>query len=69
MANLRMLCERYIQIDDKTKELSQKIDNETDITKKQELTAKYLQLFMEKEDFKSGMRRHLINELIDGIIV
>ena len=40
---------------------------ETNKLKKQELIAKYLMLYMEREDFKSGMRRQLINEMVNGV--
>lgn len=67
MANLRMLCERYIQIDDEVKDLSKKLDEETKYLEKKKLTADYLRAYMELEDLKSGIRRHLIFELVEGI--
>lgn len=65
--HLRHLCERYIVIDDKVKELSEKLDKETNYREKQKLTVDYLKAYMEREDFKSGMRRKLVEELVDGI--
>ena len=67
MANLRMLCENYISIDDELKQLSKEIDATENRHEKEKLTAEYLQRYMEREDFKSGMRRHLINELVRGV--
>ena len=67
MANLRMLCEKYITIDDELKQLSKEIDATENRHEKEKLTAEYLQRYMEREDFKSGMRRHLINELVRGV--
>ena len=67
MANLRMLCEMYISIDDDLKQLSKEIDATENRHEKEKLTAEYLQKYMEREDFKSGMRRHLINELVRGV--
>ena len=65
--HLRHLCERYIVIDDKVKELSEKLDKETNYREKQKLTVDYLKAYMEREDFKSGMRRKLVEALVDGI--
>lgn len=65
--HLRYLCENYIVIDDKVKELSEKLDKETNYREKQKLTADYLKAYMEREDFKSGMRRQLVIELVEGI--
>ena len=65
--HLRHLCERYIVIDDKVKEVSEKLDKETNYREKQKLTVDYLKAYMEREDFKSGMRRKLVEELVDGI--
>jgi hypothetical protein len=31
------------------------------------LVAEYLQKYMRREDFKSGMRTYLINELVRGV--
>ena len=67
MGNLRMLCENYISIDDELKQLSKEIDATENRNEKEKLTAEYLQKYMEREDFKSGMRRHLINELVRGV--
>ena len=67
MGNLRMLCEGYITIDDELKQLSKEIDASENRREKEKLTAEYLQKYMEREDFKSGMRRHLINELVRGV--
>ena len=65
--HLRMLCEKYIVIDDKVKELSEKLDTETNYREKEKLLAQYLNAYMEREDFKSGMRRQLVKELVEGI--
>lgn len=67
MSNLRMLCENYIRIDDEVKRLSELIDNSTDRQDKEKYTAEYLQKYMHREDFKSGMRLYLINELVKGL--
>ena len=67
MVHLRMLCEKYITIDDELKQLSKEIDTSENRHEKEKLTAEYLQKYMEREDFKSGMRRHLINELVRGV--
>ena len=68
MASLRMLCEKYIQIDDHVKDLSKKLDEETNLYEKRGLTADYLRAYMEREDLKSGIRRQLIIELVEGIV-
>ena len=62
-----MLCEKYIVIDDHVKELSEKLDTETHPREKEKLLAQYLNAYMEREDFKSGMRRQLVRELVEGI--
>ena len=67
MVHLRMLCEKYITIDDELKQLSKEIDTSENRHEKEKLTAEYLQKYIEREDFKSGMRRHLINELVRGV--
>ena len=67
MANLRMLCEKYISIDDDLKQLSEEIDTTENRREKEKLTAEYLQKYMHREDFKSGMRTQLINELVRGV--
>lgn len=64
--NLRMLCEKYLAIDDDLNKLRDEIDNLSSDAQKSELTARYIKKFVEKEDFKSGMRRYLINELLQG---
>lgn len=66
MANLRMLCEKYIQIDDEIKKLSEEIDNAKK-PERDKLVAEYLQKYMHREDFKSGMRTYLINDLVKGV--
>lgn len=67
MASLRMLCENYIRIDDEIMKLNEAIDNSKNYAERQHYVAEYLQKYMEREDFKSGMRRHLITELVEGI--
>ena len=67
MVNLRILCEKYIAIDDDLNKLGYEIDNVSSNTQKSELVAKYIKKFVEREDFKSGMRRYLINELLQGV--
>ena len=62
-----MLCEKYIEIDDDLKQLSEEINTTENRREKEKLTAEYLQKYMEREDFKSGMRRLLINELVRGV--
>jgi len=64
--NFRMLCEKYLAIDDDLNKLRDEIDNLSSDAQKSELTARYIKKFVEKEDFKSGMRRYLINELLQG---
>lgn len=66
MVNLRMLCERYCVIDDELKELRVKID-EADVSNRDKYLAEYISMYVKREDFKSGMRRQLINELVEGI--
>lgn len=65
MANLRILCEKYISIDDELKKLNAAIDK-CDAAERTGLVADYLSKYMEREDFKSGMRRQLIYELVNG---
>lgn len=65
--NFRMLCEKYLAIDDDLNKLRDEIDNLSSDAQKSELTARYIKKFVEKEDFKSGMRRYLINELLQGM--
>lgn len=67
MANLRMLCEKYIRIDDELKQISKDMDAAPNRYEKEKLTAEYLQKYMHREDFKSGMRMTLINELVRGV--
>jgi len=66
MANLRMLCENYISIDDELKKLNAQIDN-CNSAERDGLVAEYLTKYMEREDFKSGMRRYLIHDLVKGV--
>lgn len=65
MANLRILCEKYISIDDELQKLNNQIDK-CDAAERSGLVAEYLTMYMEREDFKSGMRRQLIYELVNG---
>ena len=65
MANLRILCEKYISIDDELNKLNAAIDK-CDAAERTGLVADYLGKYMEREDFKSGMRRQLVYELING---
>lgn len=66
MASLRMLCERYISIDDGLQKLNAAIDD-CNAAERSGLVAEYLTMYMEREDFKSGMRRQLIYELVNGV--
>lgn len=66
MASLRMLCERYISIDDELQKLNAAIDD-CNAAERSGLVAEYLTKYMEREDFKSGMRRQLIYELVNGV--
>ena len=66
MASLRMLCEKYISIDDKLQKLNNQIDK-CNAAERSGLVAEYLTTYMEREDFKSGMRRQLIYELVNGM--
>lgn len=66
MASLRMLCERYISIDDELQKLNAAIDD-CNAAERSGLVAEYLTMYMEREDFKSGMRRQLIYELVNGV--
>lgn len=66
MASLRMLCEKYISIDDKLQKLNAAIDD-CNAAERSGLVAEYLTMYMEREDFKSGMRRQLIYELVNGV--
>ena len=65
--NLRMLCEKYLAIDDDLNKLRDEIDNLSSDAQKSKLTARYIEKFVEKEDFKSGMRRYLVTELLQGV--
>lgn len=65
MTNLRMLCEKYISIDDELEKLNAQIDN-CNSAERTGLVAEYLTKYMEREDFKSCMRRQLIYELVNG---
>ena len=67
MSRLRMLCERYIHIDDDLNKLKYEMDNLDSNHQKSELIARYIKKFVEREDFKSGMRRYLVNELLQGV--
>lgn len=67
MSRLRMLCEKYIQIDDDLNKLNYRMDNLDSNPQKSELIARYIKKFVEREDFKSGMRRYLVNELLQGV--
>ena len=67
MSRLRMLCEQYIQIDDDLNKLNYRMDNLDSNPQKSELIARYIKKFVEREDFKSGMRRYLVNELLQGV--
>ena len=66
MASLRMLCEKYISIDDELQKLNNQIDN-CNAAERSSLVDEYLTMYMEREDFKSGMRRQLIYELVNGV--
>jgi hypothetical protein len=67
MVDLRVLCEKYIQVDDDVKRLYDSIDNCGNEIERRKYVAEYLKKYMEREDFKSGMRRQLIFELVEGI--
>jgi len=67
MTNLRILCEKYISIDDELKILNDEIDRADNRREREKLVAEYLTKYMHREDFKSGMRTHLINELVRGV--
>ena len=62
-----MLCECYIRIDDEVKKINEDLDNSKNYAERQHHVAEYLQKYMEREDLKSGIRRHLIHELVEGI--
>ena len=66
MTNLRILCENYISIDDELKKLNAAIDD-CNAAERSGLVAEYLTMYMEREDFKSGMRRQLLYELVNGV--
>lgn len=66
MTNLRILCEKYITIDEEINQLYDKIDL-VPKPERDKLVAEYLQKYMQREDFKSGMRTYLINELVRGV--
>ena len=66
MASLRMLCERYISIDDELQKLNA-ANVDCNAAEMSGLVAEYLTMYMEREDFKSGMRRQLIYELVNGV--
>ena len=67
MVSLRILCEKYISIDDEVKKINEKVEDNISSPDKTKYLAEYLEKYMEREDFKSGMRRYLINELVTGI--
>ena len=67
MSKIRMLCEQYIRIDDELNNISKSIDKASNTHERTQYVAEYVGKFIEKEDFKSGMRRHLISELINGV--
>lgn len=67
MANLRILCEQYIKADDELKRVNECIDNSANSLERSKYVAEYVHKFIELEDFKSGIRRQLIKELINGI--
>lgn len=62
-----MLCEKYISIDDELKKLNDEIDAASNRRERERLVAEYLTKYMHREDFKSGMRMQLINELVRGV--
>lgn len=67
MNSLIMLCQKYIEIDDELTELRNELTNTNNALDKIHLEAVYLKKYVEREDFKSGMRRVLINELVNGV--
>ena len=67
MSNLRMLCQKYIKIDDDLVEIYKEVEANRGKPRETALLAKYIKKYMEREDFKSGMRRQLVNELCGGV--
>ena len=68
MTNLRILCEKYIHLDDELKELKKNINNSTNPIQQQKYVLKYISKLVEVEDFKSGMRRNIIKEFLDEMM-
>lgn len=67
LISLRKLCQAYLKIDDELVELYHKIEENTGKPEYHVFISEYLAKYMEREDLKSGMRRYLINELINGV--
>ena len=67
MSNLRILCQRYLQLDDQLVGIHHKIRENTGKAEYHILVREYICKYIEREDLKSGIRRLLINELCNGI--
>ena len=65
--NLRMLCQRYLKLDDELVALAHEVAQHKGTAQESYFVKKYVEKFMQLEDFKSGMRTHLVNELLKGV--
>lgn len=65
--NLRMLCQEYLKLDDELVAIAHEIEQHKGTAREKEAHMKYVKAYVELEDLKSGMRRVLINELLNGI--
>ena len=64
---LRMLCQIYLKLDDELVAIAHEIEQHKGTAREKEAHFKYVKKYIQLEDFKSGMRRHLVNELLNGV--
>lgn len=64
---LRMLCQRYLKLDDELVAIANEIEQHKGTARENEAYFKYVRKYMQLEDFKSGMRTYLVNELLNGV--
>ena len=66
MANLRVLFEKYIQLDDEIKKLNKTIDNSTNHIERKKQVFEYVSKLAELKDFESGIRMKIVKEFVNN---
>ena len=64
---IRNLCQKYLKLYDELVAIAHEIEQHKGTAREKEAHIKYIKVYVELEDLKSGMRRVLINELCNGV--